>query len=132
MQNKRIIFITIITIILIAITSLCIVILKNNKEEIYTGPQLKLVAKYGGSGIAGQDLGSGTNKKIYNIDKGDKFYEPCAGGIWELNYSNTNVTSEEKEYFQPKFILEIVDLMENSVIIKNKDKIYNIKYIFIT
>ena len=97
MKNKKKIFITIMIIILIAIIILFVI--KNNKaERKYTGYQLNLISKYGGYGIGGQDLGTQIKKKIYNIGQGDKFYEQIDGGIWILNYSNTDgIFEKEKE-----------------------------------
>ena len=50
-----------------------------------TGYQLILTAKYGGAGIDGQDLGSGTIIKKYNVSENDFFSEPQLGGVWRYN-----------------------------------------------
>ena len=92
-------------------------------------------------GVSGQNLRTVETKKKYNIKQGDKFYEPIneqGGGIWILNYSNTDEPLKgEKE---PELTLEIVELEENTVTIKeepnqtmglindNKTMIHNIGY----
>ena len=89
-------------------------------------------------GVSGQNLRTSRTKKKYNIKQGDKFYEPQGGGTWILNYSNTDEPLKgEKE---PELILEIVELEENTVTIKeepnqimgvmndNKTTLHNIGY----
>ena len=63
-MNRRKIIIGIVVLLIVAI--LLFFVFKQNHVETegdYTGYQLILTVKYGGSGIAGQDLGSGTEKK---------------------------------------------------------------------
>ena len=77
-------------------------------------------------GVSGKNLITQTKRKIYNIEKGDKFYEQLYGGIWLLNYSNTDEVLEgEKE---PKLILEIVELNENTATIKENQTIETMLY----
>ena len=127
MNKKKVILLSIVVVLLVIIFVLFIVF-KNKKIEIegdYTGYQLILTANYGGSGIAEQDLGSGTEKKIFNISENDMFYEPMFGGIWLLNadekIGNMNISNYST-------ILEVMKLEENTVKVKNKEKTYNIKY----
>ena len=130
MNRKKVILLSIVVALLVIILLLFIVF-KHKKTEIggdYTGYQLLLTATYGGFGVDGQDLGSGTEKKIFNISENDMFYEPSFGGIWLLNadikYEQTSNTD------LPKYskILKVIELGENTVKVENKDKIYNIKY----
>ena len=130
MNKKKVILLSII-VVLLAIIFVLLIVFKYKKIEIegdYTGYQLILTVKYGGSGIAGQDLGSGTEKKIFNISENDIFYEPMLGGMWLLNadieyeeIGNISISSYST-------ILEVMELEENTVTVKNKDKTYNIKY----
>ena len=130
-MNTRKIIISIVVILIVVI--LIFIIFKQNHIETevdYTGYQLILTAQYGGYGIAGQNLGSGTEKKIFNISQNDILYEPTFGGLWLLNADKKEDKNETKfptisEY---STILEIVELEENTITIKNKDKTYNIKY----
>lgn len=129
MKNKKVLLICI---IVVAITiAVWILILLNNSikaEGKYTGYQLVLVANYEGHGQAGQNLGSGTKKKRFNISEKDVLYEPFWGGIWELNVDDPQKGYGKKEIPYYSEILEIVKIEEDQVQIKNKDKIYNIKY----
>ena len=87
MNKKKVILLSIV-VVLLAIIFVLFIVFKYKKIEIegdYTGFQLILTVKYVGSGIAGQDLGSGTEKKIFNISENDIFYEPMLGGMWLLN-----------------------------------------------
>lgn len=52
-----------------------------NIEGDYTGYQLTLTTSYGGYGVFGQDLGSGTIIKTYNISNNDIFYENLRGDL---------------------------------------------------
>ena len=130
-MNTRKIIISIVVILIVVI--LLFIVYKQNHTETegdYTGYQLILTAQYGGYGIAGQNLGSGTEKKIFNISQNDILYEPTFGGLWLLNADKKEDKNETKfptisEY---STILEIVELEENTITIKNKDKTYNIKY----
>lgn len=118
-MNRRKIIISIIVLLIVVI--LLFIIFKQKDietEKDYTGYQLILTAKYGGTGIAGQDLGSGTEQKIFNISQNDILYEPKSGGLWKLNNENKNNST----------ILEIIELKEDTIKIKNNDKTYDIKY----
>lgn len=129
MKNKKILLICGIFIILLIAVFLLFRILNNIETEgEYTGYQLILVANYGGYGIAGQDLGSGQEKKIFNISEKDIFYEPFMGGVWSLNADVTEEKIGNLAFSNYSEILEIVKFEENEVQIKSKDKIYNIKY----
>ena len=129
MKNKKILLICGIFIILLIAVFLLFRILNNIETEgEYTGYQLILVANYGGYGIAGQDLGSGQEKKIFNISEKDIFYEPFIGGVWSLNADVTEEKIGNLAFSNYSEILEIVKFEENEVQIKSKDKIYNIKY----
>lgn len=131
MKNKKILFICGIFIILLIAVFLLFIIFKNNNIETegkYTGYQLILVANYGGYGIAGQDLGSGTEKKIFNISEKDTFYEPIMGGVWSLNADVTQEKIGNIVISNYSEILEIMKFEEDKVHIKNKNKNYNIKY----
>ncbi len=129
MKNKKILLICGIFIIILIVVFLLFKILNNIEPEgKYTGYQLVLVANYGGYGIAGQDLGSGQKKKIFNISEKDIFYEPVMGGVWSLNVDATEEKNQNIPFSTYGEILEIVKFEENKVQIKNKDKTYNIKY----
>ena len=115
-------WIKILFIILVIVVILLFIIFKQTDTETerdYTGYQLTLTAEYGGYSIAGEDLGSGTKKKIYNILKNDILYEPYEGGLWLLN-------ADAKKSWG--IILEIIELDEDTVTIKNNDNTYNIEY----
>lgn len=130
-MNRKKVIISII-VLLIAVILLFIVFKQKNieTEGDYTGYQLILTAEYGGYGVAGQDLGSGTKKKIYNISQDDILYEPTFGGLWLLNVDIEEDKNENNIPAFPKYstILEIIELGENTIKIKNKDKTYNLKY----
>lgn len=129
-MNKRKVILLSIVVVLLAIIFVLFVF-KYKKIEIegdYTGYQLILTVKYGGSGIAGQDLGSGTEKKIFNISENDIFYEPMFGGMWLLNADIEYEQIGNISISNYSTILEIMELEENTVTVKNKDKTYNIKY----
>ena len=119
---------TIIAILVLIVTTLCIgvKVIKNNiqvdgeVEGKYTGYQLILRADYGGSGIAGQDLSSGTIIKVYNVNDNDTFFEDIFGGIWELNIENTSEKGST--------ILKINQIGEEKIEIEYKDKKYTAKY----
>lgn len=117
--------------ILLIVVILLFIILKNHieTEGDYTGYQLILTAKYGEYRIAGQYL-SRTEKKIFNISEGDILYEPpFGGGLWSLN-PNTQGTESDGilAIFDYNKILEIIELKEKTIKIKNADKTYNIAY----
>ncbi len=132
-MNKRKLIIAI-TVFLSAIILFFIVLKKNSTENIeiletegdYSGYQLILTAKYGGTGVDGHDLGHGVKKKIFNISQNDVFYEPSFGGMWILNLD----MEEYKNPFGPYTMCEILELEENTtkVKIKNEDKIYVVEY----
>ena len=130
MNKKKVILLSIV-VVLLAIIFVLFIVFKYKKIEIegdYTGYQLILTVKYGGFGIAGQDLGSGTEKKIFNISENDIFYEPVLGGMWLLN-----ADIEYKEVGNisiPNYstILEVMEFEDNTVTVKIQDKTYNIKY----
>lgn len=130
-MNRRKIIISIV-VLLIAVILLFIVFKQNHVETEgdYTGYQLILTAEYGGYGVAGQDLGSGTKKKIFNILQNDILYEPTFGGLWLLNADIEEDKNENKLPSIPRYstILEIVELDENTIKIKNRDITYNLKY----
>ena len=131
-MNRKKVIIGII-VLLIAVTLVFIVFKQKYTgiEGDYTGYQLILTAEYGGYGIAGQDLGSGIEKKIYNISQNDILYEPSFGGLWELNVEiEENKNENDIKYLFPEYstILEIIKLEKNTITIKNKDEIYNIEY----
>ena len=120
-------------VIIIVIILLLLVFIQNHieTEGDYTGYQLILNAKYEGHGIGGQNLGSGTKKKIFNISKNDILYEPFMGGLWLLN---VDIKEDTNKNVFPSFsqkeseILEIIELEKDTITIKNKDKTYNIYY----
>lgn len=130
-MNRRKIIISIV-ILLIAVILLFIIFKQNHVETEgdYTGYQLILTAEYGGYGAAGQDLGSGTKKKIFNISQNDILYEPTFGGLWLLNADIEEDKNESKlqSILRYSTILEIVELEENTIKIKNRDITYNLKY----
>ena len=74
--------------------------------------------------------GSGTKKKIFNILQNDILYEPTFGGLWLLNADIEEDKNENKLPSIPRYstILEIVELDENTIKIKNRDITYNLKY----
>ncbi len=130
-MNRRKIIIGIVVLLIVAI--LLFFVFKQNHVETegdYTGYQLILTAEYGGYGFAGQDLGSGTKKKIFNISQNDILYEPTFGGVWLLNADIEEDKNESKLPSIPKYstILEIVELEENTIKIKNRDITYDLKY----
>ena len=130
-MNRRKIIISIIVLLITGILLFIVFKQINIKTEgNYTGYQLLLTAKYGGYGINGQDLGSGTEKKIFNISQNDILYEPTFGGVWVLNVCKEEEKNENKLLSIEKYskILEIIELEENTIKIKYKDKIYNINY----
>ena len=94
----------------------------NSVDGAFSGYQLTLTASHGGTGIAGQDLGSGTTIKKFNISKNDEFIEPIFGGVWKLNYNN-----KEDEEIKGKKIFKIIELGEESVKVQmeGKDTIIN-------
>ena len=61
-----------------------------DKSLLNEHDKLILRADYGGYGIAGQDLSSGTIIKVYNVNDNDTFFEDIFGWIWELNIENTS------------------------------------------
>ncbi len=91
----------------------------------YTGYQLILEASYGGSGVAGQDLGSGTIKKVYNISDNDTFFEPFNGGIWELNLEENK---DMLSFFSATEILKINKIEEDVIHLEFEGKEYIAKY----
>ena len=119
---------TIVAILVLIVTTLCIgvKVIKNNiqvdgeVEGKYTGYQLILRADYGGYGIAGQDLSSGTIIKVYNVNDNDTFFEDIFGGIWELNIENTSEKGST--------ILKINQIGEEKIEIEYNDKKYTAKY----
>lgn len=135
-MNRKKIIISIVLLVIVVI--LFFIVFKQihiETEGDYTGYQLILTAKYGGYGINGKNLGSGTKKKIFNISQNDILYEPTWGGVWLLNANIEQENSKTDfqsliEYGIPKYsaILEIITLEENTVKIKNRDITYNIKY----
>ena len=128
MNRKKVIIGIILLLIVVVLLFIIFKLTYIETEGDYTGYQLILTAKYGGSGIAGQDLGSGTKKKIYNISQNDILYEPFSGGLWLLNVDIEEDNDEKlvlKKYIS---ILEIVKLEEDTVTIKNEDNTYNIEY----
>lgn len=131
MKNKKVLLMCGIVVTLTIAVFLLFRILRNNSIETegeYTGYQLILVANYGGYGIAGQDLGSGTEKKIFNISEKDTLYEPFMGGVWALNVDVIQEKIGNLGISNYSEILEIVKIEEDQVQIKNKDKNYNLKY----
>lgn len=84
MNKKKVILLSIV-VVLLAIIFVLFIVFKYKKIEIegdYTGYQLILTVKYGGSGIAGQDLGSGTEKK--NIQYFREWYILWAYVRWNV------------------------------------------------
>ena len=94
-------------------------------EGEYTGYQLTLIASYGGCGIDGQDLGSGTIIKTYNISDNDIFYEPSSGGIWKLNLEQKNVTTNS---FVPRVILKINKIENENIELEYGDNKHIVQY----
>ena len=93
MNRKKVIIGIIILLIVVILLFIIFKLTYIETEGDYTGYQLILTAKHSGSGEGGQDLGSGTKKKIYNILQGDILYEPGPasglGGLWSFsNVSN--------------------------------------------
>lgn len=119
-------------IVYLIISSIYIVIHNNDNikidEEIegeYTGYQLTLKASYGGHGVEGQDLGSGTIIKVYNISDNDTFFEPFMGGIWKLNSVEDKETSS---IFRSSIILKINKMEEEVIQLEFEDKKYIARY----
>lgn len=94
-------------------------------EGTYTGYQLTLTASYSGYGVAGQDLGSGTIIKAYNITENDIFYEPFMGGIWKLNLKESDSTSNQ---FSSSTILKINSIEDENIQLEFENKKYIARY----
>ena len=94
-------------------------------EGEYTGYQLTLTASYEGYGEAGQDLGSGTIIKTYNISDNDIFYEPFMGGIWRLNLEPKN---DNTNPIVPNVILKINKIENENIELEYGDNKHIVKY----
>lgn len=128
MNKKKVILLSIVVVLLV-IVFLLFIVFKHKKIETegdYTGYQLILTAKYEGYGVAGQNLGEGTEKKIFNISENDTFYEPLDGGIWLLNPQNAKI--QDSDFFNYEMILKVIELGEDQIKVENNDVIHNIKY----
>ena len=94
-------------------------------EGEYTGYQLTLTASYEGYGEAGQDLGSETIIKTYNISDNDIFYEPFMGGIWRLNLEQKN---DNTNPIVPNVILKINKIENENIELEYGDNKHIVQY----
>lgn len=96
-------------------------------EGEYTGYQLELTSHYGGYGYTGQDLGSGTIIKTYNISDNDIFYEPISGGIWTLNLEQEKDVAHSYS-LGPFVILKINKIGDENIELEYEDNKHIIQY----
>ena len=79
---------------------------------------LVVSTSYGGSGIDGQDLGSGSFKEVFEVSGGDVFYEDF-DGHWTL---------DSKNMYEESLIMKIVKVEENGVTVQNGNEEIVISY----
>ena len=112
MHLKNILFVISIAVLIIAAFAGC----GNSKNKPYC--TLTVYTSYGGCGIDGQDLGSGSFKETFEVYGGDVFYEDF-DGHWTLDPQNSSDDS---------LILKIVKVEENGVTVQKGNEEIVISY----
>ena len=74
------------------------------------GCTLSVISSYGGCGVGGQDLGSGSFTEAFTVYGGDKLYE------WDDGHWN----SEKQPHYgyDPEAIISIIEVADNGVTIQ--------------
>lgn len=80
------------------------------KTDKGQGCTLNVISSYGGYGVGGQDLGSGSFTESITVYSGDKLYE-WDNGCWR--------SEKQPQYsFDPEAIISIIEVADNGVTIQ--------------
>lgn len=81
-----------------------------------TGCTMTVLSSYSGTGIDGQDLGSGSFSETFSVSAGDVFYEGYNG-----HWKRENINGNEN-------ILKIIDINNDGVTVKIDDEEITMQY----